>query len=230
VGGRILIAEDDPKQAELLRLYLEREHFSVLVAPDGRRALELARSRRPDLIVLDLIMPRLEGLDVCRILRGESGVPIIVISARSDEDDVLAALDLGADDYLTKPFSPRELGARVRAVLRRSGVEAAGPRVLAVGGLEVDLRAHEVRMDGELVDVTPREFAVLSTLAEEPGRAFSRAELIERAFGFAYEGLDRTVDTHVGNLRRKLERDAAHPGYVLTVFGVGYKLAEEAAA
>jgi DNA-binding response OmpR family regulator len=180
--------------------------------------------------VLDLIMPRLEGLDVCRILRGESGVPIIVISARSDEDDVLAALDLGADDYLTKPFSPRELGARVRAVLRRSGVEAAGPRVLAVGGLEVDLRAHEVRMDGELVDVTPREFAVLSTLAEEPGRAFSRAELIERAFGFAYEGLDRTVDTHVGNLRRKLERDAAHPGYVLTVFGVGYKLAEEAAA
>lgn len=224
---RILIAEDDHKQADLIRLYLEQAGYSVLVAHDGRQAIELARQRRPDLLLLDLMMPEVDGLDVCRILKQESDVPIVMVTARSTEDDVLFGLDLGADDYVTKPYSPRELVARVRALLRRSGSAAAdADAVYGVGELLLDGVRHEVRMAGEPVAVTPGEFAVLAVLMREPGRAFSRADLLQEAFGFDYEGLDRTADVHIKNLRRKIERDAAEPSYIETVYGVGYRMRE----
>ena len=224
---RILVAEDDRKQADLIRLYLQQAGFSVLVAHDGRTALELARQRRPDLLLLDVMMPNVDGLDVARVLRVDSDVPIIMVTARSTEDDMLLGLDLGADDYITKPFSPRELVARVRAQLRRAGAgTAAAPDVLTSGDLSVDTTRHEVRREGELIALTPKEFAVLAVLIGQPGRVFSRADLLQEAFGFEYEGLDRTADVHVKKLRRKIEPDPADPWYVETVYGVGYRMRE----
>jgi DNA-binding response OmpR family regulator len=223
--ARILVAEDDPKQAELIRLYLERDGHSVVLANDGRRAVETARELSPDLIVLDIMLPRMDGLDVARVLRQESAGPIIMVTARSDEDDKLLGLDLGADDYVTKPFSPRELAARVRALLRRSGIVTSQQSTFRLGALELDRTRHEVRRDGVAVDCTPKEFALLETLLAEPGRTFTRAQLIESAFGFDHFGLERTVDVHVKNLRRKLEQDPANPVYLVTVYGVGYKAA-----
>ena len=225
--GKVLVAEDDPKTAELVRLYLERDDYSVLVAHDGRKALEIARGKAPDLIVLDLMLPRVDGLDVCRILRAESDVPIVMLTARSTEDDILLGLDLGADDYLSKPFSPRELVARVRAVLRRRGETEPGSTTIRHGDLEVDVVRHEVHMAGRPVSCTPKEFRILEVLAAEPGTVFSRRQLLEAAFGFEYEGLERTVDVHMMNLRRKLEPDAAEPAYLQTVYGVGYRMAED---
>ncbi|WP_213455017.1 response regulator transcription factor [Rhizomonospora bruguierae] len=225
--ARILIAEDDPKQANLVRVYLEREGHSVLVVGDGRAALEQARARRPDLLVLDVMMPAVDGLDVCRIMRAESDVPILLLTARSTEEDVLLGLDIGADDYITKPYSPRELVARVRALLRRAGVVAAGSRsVFTVGDLEIDTARFEVRVGGRAVVLTAKEFGILEVLAGEPGRAFTRAQIIDKAFGFDHYVLERTVDAHVMNLRRKIEQDPANPAYVQTVFGRGYRLAE----
>jgi DNA-binding response OmpR family regulator len=222
-----LVAEDDRKQAELVRRYLEREGHSVVVVGDGRAALDQARRRRPDLLVLDVMMPRVDGLDVCRILRAEDDIPIIMLTARSTEDDLLLGLDLGADDYLTKPYSPRELVARVRTVLRRVTAQPTEPDpVLTVGGLRIDLTRYELRLDGTPVDVTPAEFRILACLCEQPGRVFTRQRLLEDAFGFDHEVLDRTVDVHIMNLRRKIEPDPAKPTYVQTVHGVGYKLAE----
>ncbi|MFC6023002.1 response regulator transcription factor [Plantactinospora solaniradicis] len=230
MSARILVAEDDPKQANLVRVYLEREGHSVLVVGDGRAALEQCRSRRPDLVILDVMMPVVDGLDVCRILRAESTLPILLLTARTTEDDVLLGLDVGADDYLTKPYSPRELAARVRALLRRSGVLSAGNQaVLRVGNLEVDPGRFEVRIDGRLITLTAKEFGILEVLAGEPGRAFTRAQIIDRAFGFDHYVLERTVDAHVMNLRRKIEIDPAEPRYVQTVFGRGYRLAEPTA-
>jgi DNA-binding response OmpR family regulator len=228
MSGRIVVAEDDPKQAELIRLYLEREGHAVVVTPDGRSALDEVRRRAPDLVLLDVMMPRVDGLDVCRILRYESDVPIIMVTARSTEDDMLLGLDLGADDYITKPFSPRELVARVRALLRRVG-DSSGADPLVVGALAVDPGRHEVEIDGQPVDVTPKEFGILLALMRHPGRAFTRMALLEEAFGFDYEGLERTVDVHMGNLRKKIEPDPADPTYLLTVYGVGYKLNESPA-
>ena len=228
MSARILIAEDDPKQADLIRLYLEREGHSVLVASDGRRALETAREFEPDLIVLDLMLPHVDGLDVARILRHESQVPIVMVTARSSEDDVLLGLDLGADDYVTKPYSPRELMARIRSVLRRSGIVAEQAAVVRLGELELDTKRHTVSMSGVPIECTPKEFAILDTMAREPGRAFTRAQLIEQAFGFDHFGLERTVDVHVKNLRKKLEADPARPDYLVTVYGIGYKMAEHA--
>jgi DNA-binding response OmpR family regulator len=226
-GSRILVAEDDPKQARLIQIYLEREGHSVVTVGDGRAALEHARSRAPDLLVLDVMMPKVDGLDVCRILRGESKVPILVLTARSDEDDLLLALDLGADDYIAKPYSPRELTARVRALLRRAGAGAEGGGApIRVGDLEVDPDRFEVRVGERRVALTAKEFGILETLASTPGRVFTRAQLLERAFGFDHYVLERTVDAHVMNLRRKIEPDPAEPVYVQTVFGRGYKLAE----
>ncbi|GAA3735622.1 response regulator transcription factor [Plantactinospora mayteni] len=231
MSARILVAEDDPKQANLVRVYLEREGHSVLVVGDGRAALEQVRARRPDLVVLDVMMPVVDGLDVCRILRAESNLPILLLTARTTEDDVLLGLDIGADDYLTKPYSPRELAARVRALLRRSGVLSAGNQaVLRVGDLEVDPGRFEVRIGGRLVTLTAKEFGILEVLAGEPGRAFTRAQIIDRAFGFDHYVLERTVDAHVMNLRRKIEVDPAEPRYVQTVFGRGYRLAERSDA
>jgi DNA-binding response OmpR family regulator len=210
-------------------LYLERAGYAVRVAFDGRQALELARAQRPDLVVLDLMLPHLDGLDVAHLLFEEVGrVPVIMLTARTTEADKLAGLELGADDYVTKPFSPRELVARVKAVLRRA--EISRPRSEShFGRLTVDHARQEVRVGDDVVRVTPREFRVLEALAREPDRPFSRDSLVDRAFGFDYEGLERTVDAHVANLRRKIEPRPGHPIYVLTVPGVGYKLASEPA-
>lgn len=226
MGARILVAEDDAKQAELVRRYLEREGHSTVVVHDGRAAIDESRRRRPDLLVLDIMMPGVDGLDVCRVLRADSDVPIIMLTARSTEDDLLLGLDLGADDYLTKPYSPRELVARVRSVLRRSAARSrTNGDVYRVGGLVIDSIQHEVRLDGEVVETTPAEFKILACLAASPGRAFTRQHLLEEAFGFEHYALDRTVDVHVLNLRKKLEVMPSRPRYLLTVYGVGYKLA-----
>jgi DNA-binding response OmpR family regulator len=227
VTARILIAEDDPKQANLIRVYLERDGHSVLVVGDGLRAVEQARTRRPDLLILDVLLPGMDGLDVCRIVRAESQTPILLVTARSTEEDKLLGLDLGADDYVTKPFSPRELAARVRALLRRTGAMASDPvGTRTIGDLEIDVARFEVRVAGTTVPLTAKEFGILEVLAAEPGRVFTRAQIIDRAFGFDHFVLERTVDAHVMNLRRKIEPDPAEPRYVQTVYGRGYRLAE----
>jgi DNA-binding response OmpR family regulator len=224
---RVLVAEDDAKQADLIRIYLEREGYAVQVVADGRSAIERARDSRPHLIVLDVMMPEVDGLDVCRILRAESDVPIVLLTARAAENDMLLGLDLGADDYLTKPFSPREMVARVRALLRRAKAVGASERaVLTVGNVEVDTARFEVRVAGRKVSLTAKEFGILEVLASEPGRVFTRAEIINRAFEFDSDVLARTVDAHVMNLRRKLEEEPSQPQYLETVHGRGYRLAE----
>lgn len=228
MGRRLLVADDDRKTVELVKLYLERDGYQVVTAHDGRTALELARGQHPDLVVLDLMMPELDGLDVCRLLRLESKVPIIMLTARTTEGDRITGLDLGADDYVTKPFSPRELVARVRAVLRRIAEQEAeeGPQQVQIGSVLVDFRKHEAKADEEPIQLTPTEFKLLKVLAEEPGRAYSRAQLVDRVLGNGYEGFERTIDVHVMNLRRKIEPDPTHPRYLLTAYGVGYKLNE----
>lgn len=233
LSARILIAEDDAKQSRLIRIYLEREGHTVQVVADGRAALEKARTSRPDLIVLDVMLPYVDGLDVCRILRAEaSDVPILLLTARSTEEDMLLGLDLGADDYLTKPYSPRELTARVRALLRRSArvAAAAGDALLRVGEVELDTARFEVRVAGRPVVLTSKEFAILETLAREPGRVFTRAQIIERVFGFDRDVLERTVDAHMRNLRLKVEAEPNRPRYLETVYGRGYRLADSGGA
>jgi DNA-binding response OmpR family regulator len=225
---KILVVDDDRNIVDLVRLYLERDGYRVLVAYDGLEALKLARQRRPDLIVLDLLLPEVDGLDVCRILQTESDVPIIMLTAKTTEEDKLIGLELGADDYVTKPFSPRELVARVRAVLRRVGQEAPqGPTEIHFADLVIDRRSHEVRVRDEVVNLTPTEFRLLEVLAEEPGRAFTRLELLDRVFGYDFEGFERTIDVHVKNLRKKIEQNPRQPIYVQTVYGVGYKFSED---
>lgn len=224
--AKILVVDDDKKTVDLIRLYLEKDGYRVLAAYDGQRALELAHQKRPDLVVLDLMLPQVDGLDVCRTLRVRAGskVPIIMLTARTTEEDKLLGLDLGADDYVTKPFSPRELLARVRAVLRRvAEAEDKGPSQLRYDDLVVDLVRHEVRLGQAPVHLTPREFKLLETLARAPGRAFTRLELLDAVFGFDYDGLERTVDVHVMNLRKKIEPEPDRPRYVITVPGVGYR-------
>jgi len=234
---RILVVDDDAKLLASLRLYLEHAGYEVAAAGDGARAIAAARTFHPDLVVLDVMLPRGDGLSVCRALRAESNVPVLFLTARATEEDRLEGLDLGADDYVTKPFSPRELVARVRAILRRvHDVDSPSPgergqdhspardgAPLRVRGLRIDPARHEVIVRGARVELTPREFRLLHALARQPGRAMSREELAERAFGPEYEGLARTVDVHVANLRRKIEPDPAAPVYVETVFGIGYR-------
>jgi DNA-binding response OmpR family regulator len=229
VPTEILIAEDNAKQAELAGAYLRREGHRVVCVGDGPAALDRYREHRPDLVVLDVMMPVLDGFTVCRVLRADSDVPILMLTARAAEDDVLRGLDAGADDYLTKPYSPRELAARVRALLRRSGAlrERDHP-VLRTGDLEVDAGRFEARLAGRPIVLTAKEFGILEVLAGTPGRAFTRAEIIDRAFGFDRHVLERTVDAHVMNLRRKLGDDPDRPRYVQTVYGRGYRLAESA--
>ena len=224
--ARILVADDDPKHAQLIRLYLEREGHQVLTVGDGRVALEQARARRPDLIVLDVMMPLVDGLDVCRILRAESTVAILLVTARSSENDMLLGLDIGADDYLAKPVSPRELTARVRALLRRAGTADGVAGALRVGDLEVDPGRFEVRVRGVPVGLTAKEFGILELLTREPGRVFTRGQIIDKTFGFEQEVSERTVDAHVVKLRRKIEENPAEPRYVQTVYGRGYRMAE----
>jgi len=224
-GKRILVVDDDVKTVELVKLYLNRDGYQVFTAYDGLEALRLARESHPDLIVLDLMLPGLDGLEVCRTLRDESDVPIIMLTARTTDQDRLTGLDLGADDYVTKPFSPRELAARVRAVLRRLPGER-GPVEVKRGELVLNFLKQEASLAGKPLNLTPVEFKLLGVLIKEPGRVFGRAQLIEKALGYDFEGFDRTIDVHIRNLRRKLEPDPNHPRYIKTVYGAGYKLSE----
>jgi DNA-binding response OmpR family regulator len=225
----ILVVDDDRKTVDLIRLYLERAGFGVRVAHDGERALDLVGESVPDLLILDLMLPKIDGLDVCLAVQAVNPVPVIMLTARTTEGDKLAGLETGADDYVTKPFSPRELVARVKAVLRRTRAAEGESSEVRGGDLVIDLLHHEARLSGGLVRLTPKEFELLRVLARAPGRPFTRASLLERAFGFDYDGLERTVDAHIANLRKKIEPDPAHPRYVVTVQGLGYKfVAEEA--
>jgi len=224
-GKRVLVVDDDVKTVELVKLYLNRDGYRVLTAYNGNEALKLARENQPDLIVLDLMLPGINGLEICRILRAESDVPIIMLTALTTDDDRLTGLDLGADDYVTKPFSPRELAARVRAVLRRLPGER-GPEKIEHGELTVNFLKHEAFLEGKPLNLTPIEFKVLGALVKEPGRVFSRAQIIEKALGYDFDGFDRTIDVHILKLRRKLEPDSRHPRYIKTVYGAGYKLME----
>jgi len=224
-GKKVLVVDDDVKTVELVKLYLNRDGYRVLAAYDGAEALRLAREGRPDLIVLDLMLPGMDGLEVCRTLRDESDVPIIMLTARTTDEDKLTGLGLGADDYVTKPFSPRELAARVRTVLRRLPGER-GPAEIKRGALALNFLKQEASVAGKPLNLTPIEFKLLGVLIKEPGRVFSRAELIEKALGYDYKGFDRTIDVHILNLRRKLEPAPDHPKYIKTAYGAGYKYSE----
>ena len=221
----VLVIEDDPGIARVVRLYLEQDGHQVATAGDGVAGLKLARQCDPDLIVLDLMLPRLDGMEICRALRAESNVPIIMVTARVSEGDRLAGLDLGADDYVLKPFSPRELAARVRAVLRRTARTAAAdpPSTTEFEGISINHQTQAVAVGEHKPDLTPTEFRLLSMLAASPGRPFTRDQIIEGVFGYDFDGFDRTVDVHVANLRRKIESDSRKPRYIQTVHGVGYR-------
>ncbi|MFF8929601.1 response regulator [Streptomyces longwoodensis] len=224
--AHVLVAEDDAMQAELIRRTLLAEGHTATVVHDGPAALDTARRLGPDLVVLDLMLPGLDGFEVCRTLRHEGDVPVLMLTARTAEDDVLLGLDLGADDYMTKPYSPRELMARIRTVLRRGG-RAAGRRedpVLRAAGLVVDPARHEVRCDGVPVECTPAEFQILLALVGEPERVFTRRQLLQCTSGFDRASTERAIDVHIMNLRKKTEADPRRPARLLTVFGVGYKL------
>jgi two-component system alkaline phosphatase synthesis response regulator PhoP len=222
----ILVVEDEARIVKLVRDYLERAGFDVLTARDGEIALQVARREQPDLIVLDLMLPGMDGLDVCRRLRRESGVPIIMLTARVEEADRIVGLELGADDYVTKPFSPRELVARIRATMRRVNGELGPATVIRAGDVELDTSAFTASVAGQPVDLTPTEFQLLATLARQPGRIFSREQLLEGIHGVAFDGYDRSVDSHVKNLRRKMEPDPREPRYIQTVYGVGYRFVD----
>ncbi|HEY7940507.1 MAG TPA: response regulator transcription factor [Candidatus Limnocylindrales bacterium] len=225
----ILVVDDEPRIAQLARDYLEHAGFAVLTAGDGHGALATAHARRPDLVVLDLGLPGMDGLDVARALRRESDVPIIMLTARDDELDRVLGLELGADDYVTKPFSPRELVARVRAVLRRAERAQVPTDVIRVGDLVMDVARMRVEVAGRPVDLTATEFQLLTALARQPGRIFTRAQLLDAVHGVAFESYERAIDTHIKNLRRKVEPEPRQPRYILTVYGVGYRLADEPA-
>ena len=226
MNERILIVDDEPSIHEVARAYLERDGFIVYSALDGREGLELALTKRPALIVLDLMLPDLSGEEICKEVRSRSDVPILMLTAKSSEDQRVAGLQLGADDYLVKPFSPRELVARIKAILRRAGGEVPVIEQLRFddGHLVIDNTRHEVLVDGEPVELTATEYKLLSALAQYPGKVYSRLELVNRVQGHDFEGYERTIDAHVKNLRHKIEPDPRHPRYVETVHGVGYRL------
>lgn len=226
MAQRILVVDDDKQIVRLVKSYLEDANFSVLAAHDGEDALRVVRHERPDLIVLDIQLPGKDGWEITRNLRADENlqaIPILMLTARVEDTDKILGLELGADDYLTKPFNPREVVARVRAILRRTGAAPQGAHVLQQGALRLDLDQHRFLLNDETVELTPTEFALLKAFMENPRHAFTRQELIERSMGYAYEGLDRTLDSHIKNLRRKIETDAGEPRYIETVFGVGYR-------
>jgi DNA-binding response OmpR family regulator len=223
----ILIVDDEPKIVQIARDYLERAGFAVLAAHDGKFALAVARAEKPDLIVLDLGLPQRDGLDVTRALRKESNVPIIMLTARGEETDKLVGLEIGADDYIVKPFSPKELVARVRAVLRRFENTAAGAETIRVADISLDLPKMRATIAGKIIDLTPTEFQLLATLAREPGRIFTRAQLLDAVRGVAFESYERAIDAHVKNIRRKIEPNPREPRYLLSVYGIGYKFADQ---
>lgn len=227
---RILVVDDDKQIVRLVKTYLEESGYTVLTAFEGEDALRVVRYERPDLVVLDIQLPKLDGWEITRRMRSDealSAIPILMLTARVEDMDKILGLELGADDYLTKPFNPREVVARVRAILRRVQTPAPLARILQHGGLRLDLDQHRLTLDGQEVELTPTEFALLKTFMENPRHAFTRSELIEKSIGYAYEGLDRTLDSHIKNLRKKIEADVSEPRYIETVFGVGYRLRED---
>lgn len=223
---QILVVDDEPRIAEICRDYLQRAGFKVITAASGADALALARTKQPDLIVLDLGLPNMDGLDVTRALRKRSSVPIIMLTARVEESDTLIGLELGADDYMTKPFSPKELVARVRAVLRRIDVEGRQTEVIRAADVTLDVPRMHAKVGSRAVELTSTEFELLAMLMRQPGRVFTRGQLLDAVRGERMESLDRVIDAHIKNLRRKLERDPANPRYLLTVYGVGYKFTD----
>ena len=225
----ILIVDDEPKIVQFARDYLEHAGFSVLSAYNGKTALAIVRSAKPDLVVLDLGLPDVDGLDVTRALRKEANVPIIMLTARGEETDKLVGLELGADDYMTKPFSPKELVARVRAVLRRSEATAAGSgaEMLRVADLTLDIPRMRATVGERSVELTPTEFQLLAKLASQPGRVFTRAQLLDAIHGVAFESYERAIDAHIKNIRHKIESNPREPRYILMVYGVGYKFADQ---
>lgn len=223
----ILIADDERKLVQGLAAYFRQAGYETLHAYDGRVALDLARREQPDLVILDWMMPEVDGLEVCRQLRRDSAVPIMMLTARVEENDMLISLEIGADDYITKPFSPREVVGRARALLRRANGALAAPNLLRGGPVALDLSKRTVEVDGKYVDLTPTEFALLAALLRNTGRPLSRSQLLDAAQGDDFEGYERTIDAHIKNLRRKIEADPAAPRLILTVFGVGYKYVEE---
>jgi two-component system alkaline phosphatase synthesis response regulator PhoP len=229
MAQRILVVDDDRSIVRVLRGYLEQAGYQVLTAGDGETALHIARHDRPDLLVLDLMMPARDGWDVTRIIRADpalASLPIIILTARVEDTDKIVGLELGADDYVTKPFNAREVVARVNALLRRTRLDrlpSAAPRVLAHGGLRLDLDARGLLVEGQPVELTRTEFTLLETLMSNPGYTLARDELLEKAMGYAYEGLGRALDTHIRNLRRKIEPDPENPQYIQTVYGIGYR-------
>ncbi len=223
----ILVVDDEPQLVKVLRGYLEQAGFRVVTAADGPGALAQHKREKPDLVLLDLNLPGLNGLDVARRLRDRGDVPIIMVTARVEETDRLIGLELGADDYVAKPFSPREVVARVRAVLRRAEAAGRPPEIIRAADLEIDQARHTVTRGGQALTLTPTEFNLLSALAREPGRAFTRLHLLQAAQGDAFDGYERTIDAHIKNLRAKLERDPKRPRYIGTVFGIGYRFNDE---
>jgi two-component system response regulator MtrA len=221
VRGRVLVVDDDPALSEMLGIVLRSEGFDTAFVDHGDRALAAFRATRPDVVLLDLMLPGMDGIDVCRAIRAESGTPIVMLTARGDTVDVVVGLESGADDYVVKPFKPKELVARVRARLRRG--EPAGPEVLAVGDLEIDIAGHAVRRAGQEIALTPLEFDLLTALARRPGQVFTREQLLEQVWGYRHAADNRLVNVHVQRLRAKIERDPDHPEIVVTVRGVGYK-------
>jgi two-component system alkaline phosphatase synthesis response regulator PhoP len=225
-GRKILVVDDDTKTVDLVKLYLERDGHSVLTAYDGLTALQTFREQQPHLVVLDVMLPGLNGVEVCRTLRSESDVPIIMLTARTRDEDKLSGLDTGADDYVTKPFSPGELAARVRAVFRRLPAER-GPAEIRHKAFYLNFPKREVTLNDKKLALTSVEFKILAAFLREPGRVFDRMEIIDKAFGYDFESFDRAIDVHIYNLRRKIEPDPKHPRYIKTVYGAGYKLSEE---
>lgn len=220
---KILIVDDEPQIVELLVSYLSKEGYAVATADDGEAALLAAERENPDLVLLDLMLPKKNGYEVCKELRAKSKTPIIMLTARDEEPDKIVGLELGADDYITKPFSPREVVARVRAVLRRAEPETGESKVIRAGGLEIDSIRHEVRKNDSIIELTPTEFKLLQTLADSPRRVFTRLQLVEEIQGYSFEGYERTIDAHIKNLRQKIEDDPKNPKLVGTVYGVGYR-------
>jgi DNA-binding response OmpR family regulator len=222
----VLVVEDEPQIAQIVRDYLQYAGFAVVTAADGADAITLAGERRPDLVVLDLGLPRLDGLEVARRLRRDTDIPIIMLTARVEESDRLTGLGVGADDYVTKPFSPRELVARVRAVLRRAAPRGSHSEVLRRADLIIDPSKMNVTRNGAVIDLTPTEFQLVAALARQPGRVFTRAQLLDAVRGSEVESFERAIDAHIKNIRHKLESDSRSPRYLLTVYGIGYKFAE----
>lgn len=229
MAQRILIVDDDPEIARLIRSYLEQAGYQILVAADGETALHMIRRERPDLVLLDLMLPQRDGWTITRTVRSDETLvklPIIMLTARIEDTDRIVGLELGADDYITKPFNPHEVVARVRAVLRRSGDGPSAPTIIQIGHLRLDPLSHLVTVNGQALELTPTEFKLLKLLMENPTRVFTREELIEQGLGYAYIGMERTVDSHIKNLRKKVEPDPTAPVYIQTVYGIGYRMRE----